>query len=802
MNKDDLIEYSNGIKYINGDLLRRQHQQYQPPNQAPRIDFVLPPKLITVEQKISGPSAEIVFSVTPIQYDELKHVEKFYSALVDTIEHKYRLIYDAYESSLEMQSILQTVLQALFDTEAERIGLSKDHRTIERQEIEDILAELTPHLNTFYAKCETNSVFLQDFRDLLNKAEYFCVDDKDNSMKKQFIETISNNSVIQESTPSKILQFNNEEEMKVEDSCIHLISKHLNVMNISFQNSINLEAIQKRNGEMERIKRMCSEFKQNIIAFRESQTDVGEEQSLCPEVISFDNVSCFYCPTWPSVANPWLSRNRCWPEEAYIETVAEKGCYFVSKQSDHDTTHRLEWRISFSSAEISIAKLRTPRMKYSYFIFKSLFYKHLKAKAIVVEDEINSNLPSYVAKTCMLNICEIKQVDWWEENSITECVLELLTYLKQCLEKKWLTHHFIEELNLLADVSPQIILEKLEIVSSIIEDPFTHIMIDSRSLEIFNTIAREVAELNSMLDTGTKTSEESYTEISSLFAQNKMFHAKNVRVALLSDIYKYTGKISMAEKVIEIQEMNLSNASEGPAKSMTQGFVQVNKENLRESRQLLEVATAKADLILGEIAAMYGMNSCKQCDICQKNIPCKQVRYKCNTACNFDVCAQCMKTACSDKQPTDEDSPDTNQEEMRDNSLTTRPQNDNDDSLSSTNSTTATTTIIRQLHEHPLQQTSECSLYCYANYNHLKLGLDADQAFMANMMEGLRISKEYSKLYVAIGTRSKKHASLMGGDNSTVSGLLKQLYTDLNLAYKNVYGNNFFGFVKKARNVL
>lgn len=789
-NREDLLEYSNGLKYINGDFLRRQHQQYQPPNQAPRIDFVLPPKLITVDRKISGPSAEIVFSVTPIQGEKLEHVEKFYSKLVNTIEHKYSHIVNAHQSSLEMQSILKAVLQALFDTEAERIGKKKGYRAIKRQEIEDILAELIPHLEAFYTKCETNSTLVKDFRDLINKAAYFCVDKRDTLIKNQFTENAFNSSLMKETTPSKILQLTDEKEMKVKDSCLHLIAKHLNVMEIYFQNSNFLKEIQRGKEKIEIAKMMCSEFKKNITAFRESQISTREKQmkhSLKPETISFDNVSCFYFPKWPTVAKSWLSRNRNWPAKTDIQIITEKGCYFVPKQSDHDTAHQLEWRLSFSSAEISIAKLRTPRMKYCYFVFKSLFYKYLKSKVVVAEEEAHPNLPSYVAKTCMLNMCEDNQVDWWEENSITKCVLELLMYLKRCLEKRCLTHHFIEKLNLLADASPQTIEENLEIISRIIEHPSTYIEIDSKSMEIFNTIAKEVSELNSLLDTGSKTSEESYTIVSSLLAQNKILHAKNVRFALLSDIYKHTAKTLMAERVIKAQEVHLSIANEEAVKSMTQGFVQVNKENLRENIKLLDIATSKADRVLGEIAALYEMNSCSRCDICQKNIPCKQDRFNCNLACDFDVCAKCMES--NNKFTVEDSSADFNQQQNKDNSLTTNLVNKNDISLSSPGISISVTT---PLHVHPLQKTSKCSLYCYANYNHMKLGMNVDQAFIANMMDGQRITEEFSKLYIAIGTRSKKHALLMSDDDSTVSGLLQQLYTDLGLVFKDAYGKNTF----------
>ena len=805
--RENLIEEVEGVRYINGDLLRRQHQQFQPP-QAPRVDFVHPPKLITVERKISGPSAEIVFSVRPIKGEDLKHIEHFYTELVDTIKHKYSHLLDIFQSCVTMQSILKSNLQALFDDESRRITTQNGCETFNRQEIEDNLAKLRPQLYGFYENSNTTAVLFRDFQDLLNKTTYFCVDNKENVISKQLME-FTEISVMKEMFALKILEFHNEEEMKVDDSCLQLISKHLNVMDLFFQNSMYLEKIKNEEEEKEIVMRMCGEVKRKIATFREMQANVNEEvkSNQIPETISFDNVSCFYCPIWPPVARNWLSRLRNWPEEAEIQAIAAKGCYFVPKQSDHDATHHLEWRLSFSSAEISIAKLRTPRMRYCYFVFKSLFYRHLK----VLSEDVPC-LPSYVAKTCMLNVSEDKEVDWWDRNSITTCVIELLQHLDRCLEKNSLTHHFIESLNLLADASPQTIRESREVVLRILQDPSTNIVIDGRPLEIFTAVAHEVSELNSLSGTSTKTSEESYEDVSSLYKQNWIYYAKNTQCELLGEVYKLTSKIRMAEKVIKAQEENL-DFTNNQTKDTTQNFLQVNKASLEENRQLLKNATSKTERVLGEIAFLLGLDRCMMCDICQQKIPCKQDRFSCKE-CDFDVCSKCM-TCSVDSSQINEDFLTKNQENNKEFSNANREDNvdssnanqkDSEDSPTSnhedkhdatTNNKDTNPTYFSKsidgtsLHEHPLLPTNECSLYCYTNFNYMKLGMTPDQANAMNTKELLKIHEYLCNLFTKLGTKNKNFASAVSGNDSTVSGLLQQLYTDLGLDYKDAYGKDF-----------
>ena len=819
-NKNDNNERSSTITYINGSLLRRQHQKLQP-LQAPRIDFLLPPKLVSIEKQISGPSAEIVFSVKPLQDSQLKPIEEFYSRLVEKVDQRYTNILEMKKAELENQELLLTSLQALFDQESKRVTTENGRQTIDKQEVEEKLADILPLLDVTYKKSEESLKLLKEFDDLINKAAYFCVDNNENVISTRMQSGLFEYQTI---SPEKMLAMTDEEEMKVKDSCLHVISKHLNIMEICFQQlTLSLKLIKERREEVDGAKAMCERVKQKITLFRqkEERKIIDEESEttgdiILPETISFDNVSCFYCPEWPTKAQNWLSRCRKWPSESNVQAIASKGSYLVAKQSDHDVKSRLEWRLSFSSAEISIAKLRSPRMQYCYFVFKALFYRYLKAG---FSEEIPS-LTSYIAKTCMLNVSEEQEVSWWDENTITTCVIHLLRYLDKSLAEGCLVHHFIQSLNLLVDISQHTIRKSREVVSNILENPSDHITIDEVSLQIFNSVSQEVSQLNALAEcTGTKTSKESYQEVSDLYTRLLSLHAKMTQCELLSDIYMLSAKIGMVEKVIAAQEsmMGLASVLNDASKSFTQDFLKVNKSNLIENKRLLEEATTKADRVLGEIAKMFSLDQCMVCDICKKRIKCKQHRYTCAQGCDFDVCLSCVSqcaksTNTNNKKGTEEGQStgngcDNNASEKNIANTSLDTPNDNKDNvedeilklyLTSRKaiyighiSETDNNTVNRpnnRFHEHTLRTTNQCSLFCYTNLNLMKFGMSPEQASQLSSNQMLEYTKETQTLFTALGTKNKKLAHFIGGNESVVTGLLQELYQSLGLEYNSVYG--------------
>ncbi|XP_065673185.1 uncharacterized protein LOC136090446 [Hydra vulgaris] len=185
--------------------------------------------------------------------------------------------------------------------------------------------------------------------------------------------------------------------------------------------------------------------------------------------ISIDFVFCLKCNLWPGVAAEWLTRERFWPEQAAIKNIVANGIHVVCKELQHNA---IDWRLSFSDAEIEIAKLWTTWQHYIYFIFKSLFYKYLKPlsnKGIKV-------ITSYVIKTVMLNVSENFEQSYWCKENSGECLHVLLITLISAFESKILPHHFIPTFNLLHGVSSDKETEKVldtatNILNSLLKRP-------------------------------------------------------------------------------------------------------------------------------------------------------------------------------------------------------------------------------------------------------------------------------------------------------------------------------------------
>ena len=101
--------------------------------------------------------------------------------------------------------------------------------------------------------------------------------------------------------------------------------------------------------------------------------------------LSFDLVPCLKLGFWPSVADDWKTRNRAWPAQSVVDEIASRGTHLVGKTFCHDD---IDWRLSFSVAEIELATRWSPVQHFVYFVFKSLFYKFVKPldKAEEVQD--------------------------------------------------------------------------------------------------------------------------------------------------------------------------------------------------------------------------------------------------------------------------------------------------------------------------------------------------------------------------------------------------------------------------------
>ena len=183
--------------------------------------------------------------------------------------------------------------------------------------------------------------------------------------------------------------------------------------------------------------------------------------------LSIDHVPAIVVDDWPHIASEWVNRGRLWPSLSLIKDIVKRGCYIVPKpyygQKKNDL---LDWRWSFSLAEMILASARTKEMDLSYLVVKSIFYRYLKS--VVFNDK---TLTSYLIKTVMLWQCEENNETWWSERSTLNCISVLLNKLKESFYNKHLRHYFIRDINLFDDIDDELILYGQAILESICADP-------------------------------------------------------------------------------------------------------------------------------------------------------------------------------------------------------------------------------------------------------------------------------------------------------------------------------------------
>ena len=182
---------------------------------------------------------------------------------------------------------------------------------------------------------------------------------------------------------------------------------------------------------------------------------------------SVDRVPAITVEDFPYIASEWVTRDRKWPSLSVVKEIVMSGCHIVPKPYyGKEGNNLLDWRWSFSVAEIILAQFRTRKMNISYLILKSIFYKYLKP----IEHD-NETLSSYFVKTVMLWQCEENDETWWSDKSTVKCVSALLNRLKVSFYNKHLSHYFIREMNLYDNIADELVLHGQAVLESICADP-------------------------------------------------------------------------------------------------------------------------------------------------------------------------------------------------------------------------------------------------------------------------------------------------------------------------------------------
>ncbi|XP_066920056.1 uncharacterized protein [Clytia hemisphaerica] len=203
--------------------------------------------------------------------------------------------------------------------------------------------------------------------------------------------------------------------------------------------------------------------------------------------LNIDRVPAIAVVNLPHFCQNFKDRERAWPPQAILDKIFSSGFHLVPKPSSvGERNENLDWRWSFSNAEMILANTRNDKMDMSYLFLKSILYVYLKA--FECDDK---TLPSYFAKTTLMWVCEQYPEKWWNEHSLFESVSVLLDQMRYFFEDEFLPHYFIQGLNLFDGVPGELIEFGKAVFISICQDPWICILEIANKLANMETVKKD-----------------------------------------------------------------------------------------------------------------------------------------------------------------------------------------------------------------------------------------------------------------------------------------------------------------------
>ena len=151
---------------------------------------------------------------------------------------------------------------------------------------------------------------------------------------------------------------------------------------------------------------------------------------------------------WPELARKWLERIPAsgWPSAELKSDIVASGCLLVPKGHIGSKREDYEWRISFSLAELKLARsLNRIQREIAHTL-----------KAVLCEEQyqygrasINAKLDSYFILNLLFAESEIIAPEAWQEKNIAGIIFRLLDKLASSIKTRNLPHYFVEDNNLL-----------------------------------------------------------------------------------------------------------------------------------------------------------------------------------------------------------------------------------------------------------------------------------------------------------------------------------------------------------------
>ncbi|CAM4933712.1 unnamed protein product [Rotaria socialis] len=171
-------------------------------------------------------------------------------------------------------------------------------------------------------------------------------------------------------------------------------------------------------------------------------------------IYSKDFVVALHCVSWP--IQEWIERPRSndWPSVATIREIAKNGCHLVPVAHATSLKPDIEWRFSFSFAELVLANELSYYTRKTYLIFKLLCKKYL---------ENYFPLKTYHLKTVLFWCCEEystlfiddKQKLTVKIDNIAEKLDKLIERLLNSIWEQELPSYFIRTNNLFDSIDTE-----------------------------------------------------------------------------------------------------------------------------------------------------------------------------------------------------------------------------------------------------------------------------------------------------------------------------------------------------------
>ena len=694
--KSQETNFSSSMKHphLNGTMFKKMIQRFQPSNNLYSQKYASERYVrdvtntltkLNIKQYLTGPSSEIVFRNEIV--DETTKKEMLLSFFEKLICYLQDLNTNNLKMSnwlAEQESILIQVMK-VFENEIQSTVpiLSKDET---KDMIFQVSIEMKKYASKNKEKSEWNervSKLFKELKKMLNSNKV----DKINSLIEDNIDKLDTCSLLLgKVTPDQISSKLHEITKSPLNDQVNILSHMLPVRWHSFFKAAN------NNVDFQETIDAIIDVKAQMI---KNYTNKQVRNNFNKNIISIDNVPCFYCPFWPNIAIEWYERDRLWPSKKEIQKIVKNGCHVVAK-SNTVNSDEYNWRWSFSLAERKLALIRNPTQKYCYFLFKCFFYKYIK---FYMDDRM---LPSYIAKTCMLFVCERHSEEWWgdlsDSSKMATCILELLEFLKTALKKRHLPNYFIRNMNLFLDY-PEKLLERVFVVTeSMIKFPYEYLTLEVFPMKKINLlfsyinidaidIEREQRDLHSLHFQLIKETIESHRKVIINLAMFLRYHVGIGCSLLQQELVQFEPRIKQLQEMVKVFTQAGANVS--AVQNTLDNFLKTTSELKEKLKEELE----KALLILKLTSKMLKC-SCHICDICSFDVVCGSTYYHCVEDCDYDECLSCFTESKSVLISTKrQDILET--ESNKYNGASGRPE-------------------AFSAHSHQLVETNTCSKHCYS----------------------------------------------------------------------------------------